>query len=435
VPAATAGWQANAAWRYAAPHTHAREANATMKPASVLRFLQHTLPACIVSAWLAPTALAQGPDPAEYVERQKAFTAQMEARGLADAFKGVTTDGNVVSGLFPIRSTGVATDAMQKAAADFLASLTAEQRATTQFAVDDDEWRQWGNQHIYYRQGLSFEAMSEAQRAAAWALLDSALSAKGLTLTRDIMRLNETLGELNNNNFVEYGEHKYWLTLMGEPSASEPWGWQLDGHHLILNYFVLGDQVVMTPAFWGSEPAVASSGKYAGTRIMDAEQEKGLALIRALDDSQRAEAIIATPKDGNNILTQAFSDNVIIPNAGIPVSRFTPEQKALLIDLVAEYTGNMEAGHADVALADVTARLDDTWFAWVGETHDDAVFYYRIQSPVILIEFDHETPVGLTHLYPRGVPYKEHIHAVVRTPNGNDYGKDLLRQHYEQHPH
>jgi len=95
----------------------------------------------------------------------------------------------------------------------------------------------------------------------------------------------------------------------------------------------------------------------------------------------------------------------------------------------------MKAGHAEVALADVTDRLDDTWFAWVGGTADDSVFYYRIQSPVILIEFDHETPVGLTHLYPRGVPYQEHIHAVVRTPNGNDYGKDLLRQHYAQHAH
>ena len=86
-------------------------------------------------------------------------------------------------------------------------------------------------------------------------------------------------------------------------------------------------------------------------------------------------------------------------------------------------------------LADVEARLYETYFAWVGETNDDSVFYYRIHSPVVLIEFDHQTPVGLTHLYPRGVPYREHIHAVVRTPNGNDYGKDLLRQHYERHPH
>jgi hypothetical protein len=64
------------------------------------------------------------------------------------------------------------------------------------------------------------------------------------------------------------------------------------------------------------------------------------------------------------------------------------------------------------------------------------VFYYRIHSPVILIEFDHQLPVGLRHLAadPK-VPNHEHIHVVVRTPNGNDYGKDLLRQHYLQHPH
>lgn len=393
--------------------------------------LRPMLAACVL---LSTAAAAQGPDPAVYEQQQKAFSARME-QSLAEPFKGITTNGSVVPGLYPLRSTGVSTAAVQTAANAFLATLDSTQRAATQFPIDDDEWRKWGNQHVYYRQGLSFEAMNATQRSAAWALLDAALSTKGLTLTRDIMRLNETLGELNGNNFVEYGEHKYWLTLMGEPSASEPWGWQLDGHHLILNYFVLGDQVVMTPAFWGSEPTVAHAGKYAGTRIMDAEQALGLRLIRALDETQRAEAIIASPKTGNNILTQAFSDNVIVPNAGISVSRFTAGQKAQLVDLIALYTGNMDDGHARLALADITDHLDDTWFAWIGGTDEDAVFYYRIQSPVILIEFDHETPVGLTHLHPRGVPYREHIHAVVRSPNGNDYGKDLLRQHYEQHPH
>jgi hypothetical protein len=86
-------------------------------------------------------------------------------------------------------------------------------------------------------------------------------------------------------------------------------------------------------------------------------------------------------------------------------------------------------------MSQVEEHIDDTYFAWIGEWEEDSVFYYRIQSPVILIEFDHETPVGLRHIYPPDVPYKEHIHAVVRTPNGNDYGQDLLRQHYEQHPH
>jgi hypothetical protein len=91
----------------------------------------------------------------------------------------------------------------------------------------------------------------------------------------------------------------------------------------------------------------------------------------------------------------------------------------------------MDDGHARIRMEEVAAHIDDTYFAWIGGTGDESVFYYRIQSPVILIEFDHETPVALRDL-PR-VPSRKHIHAVVRTPNGNDYGKDLLRQHYEAH--
>ena len=61
-------------------------------------------------------------------------------------------------------------------------------------------------------------------------------------------------------------------------------------------------------------------------------------------------------------------------------------------------------------------------------------FYYRIHSPVLLIEFDHQIPVALwDRKKPRPGPVKTHIHTVVRTPNGNDYGKDLLKEHLEQH--
>jgi hypothetical protein len=249
------------------------------------------------------------------------------------------------------------------------------------------------------------------------------------------MRLNTTLGELNGNNFVEYGEGKYWISIMGEPSATDPWGWQLDGHHLNLNYFVLGDQVVMTPAFWGSEPAIATSGRYAGTTVLQDEQGAGLDLVRALTSRQRDEAILETSKSGNNILAQAFSDNLVLDFAGVRVSSFSDAQKRQLLDLIGLYVGNMRDDHARVRTSEIEAHLDDTYFAWIGETEDDSVYYYRVHSPVILIEFDHETPVGLRHMYPPGVPYREHIHSVVRTPNGNDYGKDLLRQHYAQTPH
>ena len=86
-------------------------------------------------------------------------------------------------------------------------------------------------------------------------------------------------------------------------------------------------------------------------------------------------------------------------------------------------------------MAEIGAHLDETYFAWIGTAEDDAVFYYRIHSPVILIEFDHQNPVGTLQKNARGVPTRDHIHTVVRTPNGNDYGKDLLAQHLAMHPH
>jgi len=370
------------------------------------------------------------------VERYRKMSVDAETQGLAESFKGVTSSGSVVSGLFPIRSTGVSTEPVRKAANAFLASLSANFRAKTVFPVDDSEWRKWMNQHFYLRQGVSFKEMSEAQREAAIGLMRASLSAKGLQLTRDIMRLNHTLGELNNNNFEEYGEWLYWITVMGSPSAKEPWGWQLDGHHAIINYFVLDDQVVMTPYFVGSEPVIARSGRFKGVEILQDEQSKALTLINALTEPQRKKAILETSKTGNNCLAQAFKDNLVLDYAGIKASELPSPQKEKLIGLVAEYVRNMDDGHSRLKMSEVRQHLDNTWFAWIGGTEPNSVFYYRIHSPVILIEFDHQQPVGLRHLAtdPQA-PNREHIHAVVRTPNGNDYGKDLLRQHYQQHPH
>jgi uncharacterized protein DUF3500 len=368
------------------------------------------------------------------VARFPAMSRAAEEKGLAEPFKGITTNGEVVKGLFPLRSTGVSTEPVRIAAEKFLAALGEEQRRKTQFPVDDVEWRKWMNQSFYVRQGVGFNEMSAAQREAAFGLMRASLSAKGLQLSRDIMKLNHTLGELNHDNFVEYGEWLYWITVMGTPSATEPWGWQIDGHHLIVNYFVLGDQVVMTPSFFGSEPARATSGKYRGTSVMQEEQAAGLAFMKALTKEQRTAATLRTSKDGNDNLTEAFKDNVVLDYAGVPVRTLSDAQRRQLLGLIGLYVHNMRDEHARVRIDEVNAHLDETYFAWIGGIEPDSVYYYRIHSPVVLIEFDHQKPANLRHLYP-DAPYRDHIHAVMRTPNGNDYGKDLLRQHYAEHPH
>jgi hypothetical protein len=221
---------------------------------------------------------------------------------------------------------------------------------------------------------------------------------------------------------------------MGDPSGTEPWGWQLDGHHLIINYFVLGDQVVMTPLFVGSEPVTATSGKFAGTSILQEEQAAGHAMLASLDSAQRAKAVLTFSKTGNNNLTEAFKDNVVLDYAGIAGRDLRPDQRRRLLELIGLYVSNLRDAHARVKMSEVEAHLDATHFAWIGGTGPDAVFYYRIHSPVILIEFDHQRPANLRHLHGTD-PTRQHIHAVVRTPNGNDYGKDLLRQHHQKHRH
>jgi hypothetical protein len=355
---------------------------------------------------------------------------ERERQGLAQAFNGVTTDGKVVPGLFEIKATGVSTEPVIAAAKAFVAGLTVEQEIKVSFPIDSNEWRKWGNVHAYPRDGVSFEELNEKQRELAYGLFQASLSAKGVQKTLNIMKLNETLAELTGRK-SEYSRWMYYLTVMGEPSATKPWGWQLDGHHCIINFFVLGDQVVMAPVFVGSEPVHAKSGKFKGTIIMQGEQDKALAFMRSLTPAQQGKAILSKPKVTNHNQLEMFHDNEVVPYAGIRGSDLNGKQKELLLGVIGEFVGTLRHGHAQVKMEEIKRHIAETRFAWIGETNEDAIFYYRIHSPVVIIEFDHQRPIALGK---RGsAPTRDHIHAVIRTPNGNDYGKALLQQHLQKH--
>ncbi len=389
-----------------------------------------TLVACLIST----LAFAQSDYSEETLAVKKRFSG-IEDAAMAGPFVGVTTESGKQADLFPIRATGVSTKPIVESALAFLSTLTQAQKIKTQFAVDDPEWRKWSNvdNGIYVRQGISFEEMADSQKTAAWNLLRSSLSADGLSLSRNIMKTDQTLKELNNDD-LSYGEEKYFITVMGIPSDSEPWGWQLDGHHLIINYFVLGDQVVVTPMFLGAEPAVAKSGKYVGNAVLQQEQNQGLKFIQSLNEEQKSMATLEAKKSPVDINGEAWKDNLVLNYTGIAAQQLSFGQKDQLVDLIDLFVRNIRDDHARVRMEEVLEHLDATYFAWTGGTSDDAVFYFRIHSPVVLIEFDHQRPVGNVGLT-RGVPTRQHIHVVIRTPNGNDYGKDLLRQHLEAHPH
>lgn len=377
--------------------------------------------------------------PDEYSENTlsvKEYFESVERKGLAQEFQGLRTSAGIQSNLYPIRKTGVSTEHIVDAAKSYLDLLSPAERIRSHFGIQSDEWRKWFNvdNGIYVRQGLSLKEMSTPKKTAAMQLLEASLSEKGLQLSFDIMKTDATLSEINGGKFF-LDEELYYITIMGIPSKTEPWGWQLDGHHLVINYFVMGDQVVMTPTFWGAEPATTASGKYKGNQVLQDEQNLGLAFMQSLSTNQQKKAVLDDRKVNDDMQAGAHKDNMLLDFAGLKANDMTLEQKTKLLALIKLYVSNMKEGHAKVRMEEVNKFIDDTWFAWIGEAKDHSVFYYRIHSPVILIEFDHQLPVGTRKLHKERKPVRDHIHIIVRTPNGNDYGKDLLGQHLKKHKH
>jgi Protein of unknown function (DUF3500) len=365
------------------------------------------------------------------------------ARALAEPLVGISADGKVRRGLFPLRATGVSTRPILDAAEEFLATLDTAQRTKVMLDAEARERREWFNIHgNFFRHGLILEDLARAQREAAMRLMSATLSARGFAQARDVMRLNGMLVEITGRT-ADYGEWPYFITLFGMPSAGAPWGWQIDGHHLNLNFFVLGDQLVITPSFMGSEPCSVTSGPLAGTSVFVPEARAGLALIRSLGAEQTTRAMLGDsilPDDlppalnhpvYGRMVAGAFRDNAVVPYEGVRGDALSDAQRRLLLTLVGTYVGWARDGHAAVKMTEVEAHLDETHFAWMGATGDEGPFYYRVHSPVVLIEFDHQA--GL--IFDNAAPTHHHVHTLIRTPNGGDYGADLLRQHHERFDH
>ena len=349
---------------------------------------------------------------------------------IAEPFKGLTTDGQVVPGLFTLRKTGLSNEGMKRAAEAWLDSIDPEQRDAALFSMDSDAWRRWSNIHVFLmRHGAMMEPMTQDQRDLAFGLLREGFSPSGFELARNIMKLNGSIREITGSD-EELGEWLYWLSVLGDPSLDQPWGWQFDGHHVNVNCFLLGGQMVMTPMFMGSEPVAVDIGEHAGTRVFQAEEGTALNLARTLSAGQRSKAIVSDEVP-SGIFTGAFRDNFEMRYEGIKFDDLSSHQQSLMFDLIGTYINRMRSDHAQLKMDEIRQHLDETHFAWMGGTGEDSVFYYRVHSPVILIEFDHQNGIFLDN----DEPSRNHIHTVVRTPNGNDYGKDLLRQHREQVNH
>ena len=363
---------------------------------------------------------------------------------LGRPYVGITTDGVARDDLRMLDDLPrVDTAPMAAAVSAFLNLLTADQREQACYPMHADEWRQWINVHMnFYRHGVMLEDLPGTTRELALNILQVTLSTRGFEQARSIMAINELVAELTGDHEA-FGGWLYFLTVFGSPGGTEPWGWQIDGHHLCLNVAVVDDRIVTTPAFMGSEPRAVHHGPYAGISLFDPEESLGIRLLDSLGASQRASAIIhpsiATadlppqlqhPFDGR-MLAGGAHDNLIVPCQGVAGADLGRGQQRILLELIGTYVKWTAENQARARLREVEAHLHETWFSWYGGTDADSPFYYRVHSPVILVEFDHHPGVVFDNLEPT----RHHVHTLVRTPHGGDYGVDLLRQHHAKFDH
>jgi hypothetical protein len=354
------------------------------------------------------------------------------------------------------------------AANKFLSTLDDAQRRGVVFAFDDQQQRvRWSNLPTTFvpRGGMSLKEMNDAQRTAAMALVASALSDRGYEKVQQIMEGDEVNkqtgggpggpgggrgrggrggpppdrgdnggnpppGEAGANgqngggrgpggDGQMFGKDLYYISILGTPSETNPWMLQFGGHHLALNITIAGDRGVLTPTLTGAQPALYSSGGKA-VRPLGQESDKALALLNALDDKQKKQAILNYQVA--DLVLGPGQDGKTIQPEGLKASAMNDQQRAMLIDVMSEWANIINDRDAATRMAELKTDVDDTWFAWSGpmtaEPGKNITAYYRIQGPHVVIEY---APQSL------GGDLSMHVHTMYRDPT-NDYGRKIVAQ-------
>lgn len=354
-----------------------------------------------------------------------------------------------------------ATARIVSAANTFLNTLDAKQRQSVVFAFDDEKQRaRWSNFPTGFvpRGGIALKEMTPVQRSAAMAVVSAALSSKGFEKVEQIMEGDEVLKteEAKNGNRPPgnggpppggggppqgvpppgnggnrpsfrggglsadmFGKDLYYISFLGTPSEKTPWMIQFGGHHLALNITMVGDRGVLTPTLTGAQPALYTSGGKT-VRPLGQESDKALALLNALDDGQRKQAVLSYRLA--DLVLGPGQDGVVIQPEGLKASAMNERQRAMLLDVISEWAGIIHESAAAARMAQLKADLNETWFSWSGPTTGTAgkniSAYYRIQGPHLVIEYAPQTLGGDPSM---------HVHTMYRDPT-NDYGRALIKQ-------
>ncbi len=310
-------------------------------------------------------------------------------------------------------------------ATKFINALDEGQKAKAVYNFESTERFNW-----YFvprsRNGLPFAEMNASQRSAATALLKASLSEQGYAKATGIFALEAILRDLEGRNADdEYRDPgKYYFTIFGSPSTGKAWGWRIEGHHLSLNFSSVSGQIdSSTPSFFGANPAKVPRGPEFGRQVLQQETDLGFMLINSLSDVQQKKAIFASTAL-REIVTGNDRQARLLEPMGIRYTELTENQQKTLMRLLDVYVKNYQLGFSRKLMDKIgKAGIENLSFAWAGSLQPGAGHYYRIQGPMLLIEYDNTQNNA------------NHVHTVVRDLT-NDFAEDILREHYEkEHQH
>ena len=309
-------------------------------------------------------------------------------------------------------------------ATKFLNTLDPELKSKTIFTLDDEERLNFNFIPII-RKGPTFHDFNDEQKQAAMDLLRTSLSAEGFRKTKEIIALENVLLEIEGGKFkMPDGSGRdalnYHFCVFNDPATQQFWGWRFEGHHISFNFVASkGKIVASTPSFLGSNPAIVREGKQKGKEVLKLETQLGFDLVNSLSKEQLGKALFSeeAPRE---IFTTNKQEVTNLDPLGISYADLNKSQKEALEKLLMVYLDNYESGFSQSLLDKInTTGMNQLSFAWAGSLVPGKGHYYRIQSPVILIEYDNTQNNA------------NHVHTTVRDLT-NDFGRDLLKEHYNE---
>jgi hypothetical protein len=327
----------------------------------------------------------------------------------------------IIALLFTVNLLASAQSQIVTAANDFISLLDDDAKKKLQFEFTDAERYNWKFVPTS-RKGISLHNLDSKQKAAGFALLKLSLASQGYKKSSDIIALEGILLEVEGREKDDtYRDPlNYYFSIFGTPSDKGLWGWRFEGHHLALNFSSADGKIKSsTPTFMGANPATVPSGDQKGKQTLKQETELGFKLVNSLSADQLKAARFSTTALPEIVSGNSRKAELLEPK-GISYKELTPAQKTIFDELLNVYVKNYELGFSKTLMEKIQkAGVENLSFAWAGSLQPGEGHYYRIQGPMLLIEYDNTQTNA------------NHVHTAVRDLT-NDFAEDILKEHYSK---